>query len=98
MVRQTLTVAHRYVGLATAIFLVIAGLTGSLLAYYEPLSAWLPPELYHPASRGPVLSPSELAAHAAASDPRIELRGFPVGEEGVGARFFVAGKRDSVTA
>jgi uncharacterized iron-regulated membrane protein len=98
VIRQTLTVAHRYVGLATAIFLVIAGLTGSLLAYYEPLSAWLSPELHRPASRGPVLSPSELAARAAASDPRVELRGFPVGEEGVGARFFVAGKRDPVTA
>lgn len=97
MVRKTLTIAHRYVGLATAIFLIIAGLTGSLLAYYEPLSAWISPDLHRPGSRGAALPPAELAARAVATDPRIELRGFPVPQMGRGARFFVTGKRDPAT-
>jgi uncharacterized iron-regulated membrane protein len=37
---------HRYVGLSMAVFLVMAGLTGSLLAFYRELDEALNPSLY----------------------------------------------------
>jgi len=46
-------ILHRYIGLATALFLVLLGLTGSVLAWREPLSAWLAPDLYEAPARGP---------------------------------------------
>ncbi len=35
---------HRYVGLTMALFLIVAGLTGSILAFYDELDDWLNPE------------------------------------------------------
>jgi uncharacterized iron-regulated membrane protein len=78
VVRRALTLAHRYVGLATAAFLVVAGATGALLAYYGPLSAWLSPELHEAPGRGPVLSPLELHSRAAAAEPRAIIRDYPL--------------------
>lgn len=37
---------HRWAGLATALFLCVAGLTGSILAFKEELDAWLNPHLF----------------------------------------------------
>lgn len=37
---------HRWVGLTLTLFLVGAGTTGAVLAFYEPLDAWLFPQLY----------------------------------------------------
>ncbi len=36
---------HRYIGLLLALFLVIVGLTGSMLAFYHELDRWLNPSL-----------------------------------------------------
>jgi uncharacterized iron-regulated membrane protein len=44
---------HRWVGLAMAGFLIIVGLTGSLLAFYPELNRWLTPNL-HPGLRAGV--------------------------------------------
>ena len=78
MIRSVLVLLHRYVGLATAIFLVVIGLTGSILAYREPISAFISPELYAPPARGPVLSPFELARRVQAAEPRAEISGWPL--------------------
>jgi len=43
--RQGFIIVHRYTGLAMALFLVVAGLTGSLLAFNHELDAWLNPRL-----------------------------------------------------
>lgn len=43
--RPALVVLHRWVGLVMASFLLVAGLTGALLAWYEELEAWVNPEL-----------------------------------------------------
>jgi len=45
-VRQICVLLHRYVGLAIAFFLIIAGLTGSVLAFYSELAALISPRLY----------------------------------------------------
>lgn len=37
---------HRWAGLATALFLCVAGLTGSILAFKEELDAWLNPQWF----------------------------------------------------
>lgn len=44
--RRIALVVHRYVGLAMALFLIVEGLTGSLLAFYTQLDAALNPELF----------------------------------------------------
>ena len=36
--RNVVLVVHRWTGLAMAVFLVIVGLTGSLLAFREPIN------------------------------------------------------------
>jgi uncharacterized iron-regulated membrane protein len=45
MTRHFWVLAHRYAGLAIAGFLVIAGLTGSLLAFYDEIDTALNPRL-----------------------------------------------------
>lgn len=44
--RQAAVRLHRWAGLAMAGFLVVAGLTGTLLAFREELDAWLAPDLH----------------------------------------------------
>lgn len=74
---------HRYVGLLLAGFLIMTGVTGSVIAFQDELEAWLNPELFTTTSRGASLSPSQLQARIAAADPRMELNYFlfrpPVG-------------------
>lgn len=50
--RQALVLFHRYVGLALAGFLVMAGLTGAVLAFQRELDAALNPHLFRVESRG----------------------------------------------
>jgi uncharacterized iron-regulated membrane protein len=45
-VRKAALLLHRYVGLAVAVFLLVAGLTGSVLAFYHELDVALAPHLY----------------------------------------------------
>lgn len=58
--RHISLLVHRYVGLAMALFLVVAGLTGSMMAFYPQLDAMLNPELLaakRPADGRPPLDP-----------------------------------------
>lgn len=50
--RAALVLAHRYVGLLLAGFLLLAGVTGSVLAWYEELDAAVNPHLFHVAPPG----------------------------------------------
>ncbi|MEX0791590.1 MAG: PepSY-associated TM helix domain-containing protein [Pirellulaceae bacterium] len=56
-VRRVLVVVHRYVGLAIALFLVVAGLTGSILAYQHELDVVLNPSLFHAEAPSPGAEP-----------------------------------------
>jgi uncharacterized iron-regulated membrane protein len=60
--RAYLVIWHRWVGLAMALFLVIAGLTGTIIAFEDEVDGWLNPELLHPAWQAgvPALSPEVL--------------------------------------
>ncbi len=64
---------HRYAGLTLALFLVIVGLTGSALAFYEELDAWLNPDLMHVPPGRPALSASELVSRIEAWDDRMRV-------------------------
>ena len=69
---------HRYAGLAMAIFLVIAGLTGSVIAFQTELDAWLNPHLFRTNSQGTALSPSELIARLERLEPRLRVTYIPL--------------------
>ena len=58
--RQAFVLVHRYLGLTMALFLIVAGLTGSVMAFEDEIDAWLNPELFRAASPGPALTPSQL--------------------------------------
>lgn len=65
MSRRFWVLIHRYAGLYMALFLIIAGLTGSILAFYHELDHWLNPENSPESARisvqnRPLLSPLDL--------------------------------------
>lgn len=76
--RRLVCRVHRYLGLATALFLAVAGLTGSVIAFDDELDAWLNPDLFLISGEGTRLAPTELAAAAERSDPRIHVRVLPL--------------------
>lgn len=45
--RRIALLVHRYVGLVMVLFLVTAGLTGTIISFQEELDEWLNPELFH---------------------------------------------------
>lgn len=67
--RPALVWAHRILGLSTALFLVIAGLTGSVLAFHHELDEWLNPSAYRATAVGTPLSPEALARAVEAGHP-----------------------------
>ena len=74
-VRPVLVRLHRWAGLAMAGFLVIVGLTGSLLAYNFELERLVAPELFaqhRPEARLPLAALAERAAHLV---PHARVRG-----------------------
>lgn len=74
--RALFTWIHRYVGLAMAGFLIIAGATGVPLAFNAELEALLSPRLFRVAPRDhPPLSPDELIARVERAMPQLRVEG-----------------------
>ena len=70
---------HRWVGLAMTAFLIIVGLTGSLLAFRRPIDSLLNPRLYvHPAPNAKPLDLAVLAARVETIDPRVRAGYFAI--------------------
>ncbi len=67
--RPALVWAHRILGLSTALFLICAGLTGAVLAFYAEIDAALNPAAYRATAEGPPLSPEALAQRIDAGAP-----------------------------
>lgn len=98
-VRSALVRLHRWAGLAIALFLVVAGLTGSVLVFREELDAWANPDLFASPARGRVLSPEALKQTVEAADPRVTVVALPLTTAaGTAARLFVLPKPDPATA
>ena len=77
--RTFLVGIHRYVGLGIAGFLAITGLTGSILAFREPLDRWLNPDLLTvPASLVRPLPAGALVDRITAQLPDAEPRFLPL--------------------
>jgi uncharacterized iron-regulated membrane protein len=72
--RRAAVLLHRYAGLAIAAFLVVVGLTGSLLAFYEEIDSWLNPgKVFITSPSQPMLDPLLLREKAQALFPDTPL-------------------------
>jgi uncharacterized iron-regulated membrane protein len=79
--RHWLVKLHRYSGLLLSLFIVMAGLTGSALAFNDEIDAWLNPQFYHLASSGPRQSVDALAAKVEQDYPQARLAFFSMEPE-----------------
>ncbi|MCU0075419.1 PepSY domain-containing protein [Pseudomonas koreensis] len=71
--RSFLVLLHRYIGLATAVFLLLAGITGSILAFNHELDEWLNPEFYAASAEGARLPPGELVDAVQSAHPKLQV-------------------------
>ncbi|WP_233828131.1 PepSY-associated TM helix domain-containing protein [Paraburkholderia sp. ZP32-5] len=76
--RRQLVRLHRWFGVATALFLFVAGLTGAIIAWDHELDAALNPSFYQARTAGPALTSLELANRVEAADPRLQVTYLPL--------------------
>lgn len=96
--RQVFVVLHRYVGLVMVLFLVVAGVTGTMLAFYDELEALLHPEfmLVKPVPNQAVMNPIALAERVEQRYPNAVLNRVPLNvEPGKPQRYFLQPKPDA---
>jgi uncharacterized iron-regulated membrane protein len=79
--RPQLVRLHRWFGVATALFLFVAGLTGAVIAWDHELDAALNPPFFYARTNGPALPALELARRIEAADPRFDVTYLPLGVE-----------------
>jgi len=80
MTRYFWVLLHRYTGLAMAGFLIIVGLTGSLLAFNSELEHAITPQLYAVDTGGARLAAAALIARAEALVPTAEVNYLSLGD------------------
>jgi len=96
MLRRVFVLVHRWLGLATAVFLFLAGLTGALLAWNPEIDRGLNPALFEAPGAGPALPVPELVRRIEAADPRLRLTYFPLAlQPGEAFNAFVAPRVDA---
>jgi uncharacterized iron-regulated membrane protein len=92
--RRVAVLLHRWIGLALAGFLLVAGITGALLAWYHELDAWLAPGLSRaapPAADARPIDPLVLRERVAARYPGARVDTVPLHvEAGHAAVHFLA--------
>ncbi len=79
--RFAVTLLHRWLGLATAAFLFVSGLTGAVISWDHELDHLLNAHLMEVESAGPALSPYDLARRIEERDPRVEVTFVPLAAE-----------------
>lgn len=80
--RRSLVVLHRWCGLFTALFLIVAGLTGAVIAWDHELDAWLNPALHRVAEPSATPLPAlSLAERLEAAEPAMRIRYLPLAAE-----------------
>ncbi|WOD18357.1 PepSY-associated TM helix domain-containing protein [Paraburkholderia kirstenboschensis] len=96
--RRQLVRLHRWFGVATALFLLVAGLTGAIIAWDHELDAALNPSFFKARTEGPALSGLELARRVEAADPRMQVTYLPLAAEpGHTLQMMVLPRTDPVT-
>ncbi len=96
MIRPFWVFIHRWAGLVMAGFLILVGLTGSLLAFLPELDRAINPGLYVEARAGEPLTPGQIAEHAEALAPLAEVDSVNMGDPGR-AEVFVSGRNNPGT-
>ena len=83
MTRNTWVIVHRFAGLFIAFFVIVTGLTGSVLAFHTELDAWLnPPHLERVAVRAqPMLDEFTLRDKALSLIPQARINGMVLHRE-----------------
>ncbi|MGC4086753.1 MAG: PepSY-associated TM helix domain-containing protein [Polyangiaceae bacterium] len=76
--RRLLVLLHRWLGLFLAVFLLIAGVTGALIAWDHELDGWLNPRFYRAQSAGKPLAPLELVKQVEGADPHVLVTYVPL--------------------
>lgn len=74
--RQFWVSVHRYAGLSMTVFLVVAGLTGSVLVFREELDALINPELYQvspPSQEAELLDPLAIRRQLLDTYPQLQI-------------------------
>ena len=79
--RALAVLTHRYVGLALAIFLVMSGLTGSIIAFNHELDAWLNPSLFERTDDKPAMAPLDLIAAIEKQAPNVFVSFFEMEDD-----------------
>ncbi|WP_250468460.1 PepSY-associated TM helix domain-containing protein [Caballeronia sp. GAFFF2] len=79
--RPVLVRLHRWLGVATALFLFVSGLTGAVIAWDHEIDAWLNPALFYARTEGAALPALELAHKVEAADPRVQVTYLQLGAE-----------------
>jgi uncharacterized iron-regulated membrane protein len=80
--RATLVLLHRWLGLGTLAFLILAGASGAVLAWHDELDAWLAPQLLRvPAASAalPPMAPAALRDIVVAAYPQGRVLAIPLG-------------------
>lgn len=96
--RAIWTVVHRWAGLTTALFLIVAGLTGAITSWDHELDEWLNADIMHTPGRGALQAPLALAARVEAADQRVQVNYMSLAlEEGHAASFLVRPLTDPAT-
>src|SRR5579883_2627191 len=72
-IRRILVFLHRWIGLAMAAFLIVVGLTGSLLAFLPELDRAINPTLYVEPRAGRPLPPGQIAERVEALAPQAAV-------------------------
>lgn len=72
-IRSFWVLLHRYTGLAITVFLIVVGLTGSLLAFLPELEKVINPQWSVQTSNEPLLEPIVFIEHASAIDPHLTV-------------------------
>ena len=97
MGRRLWVFIHRWAGLALAGFLVVVGLTGSLLAFYPELERLVNPHWYVDRPPSAWLVPGELAARLEAAEPRLRVNYLMLQDADETAKAWVEPRRDAAT-
>lgn len=76
LTRRALRRLHRYLGLTMAGFLIVSGVTGSVISWDHELDAWLNPHLLSADSQGIALPSTELLGAIEARYPQAQVTYF----------------------
>lgn len=77
--RKLLVLLHRWAGLFMAVFLAVAGLTGSVIAWEHELDRWLNPGFHYAVpTDAPLLPATEVARRVETAHPALQVSYMPL--------------------